>query len=513
MSGAQPIREVVIAGGGTAGWMAAAALASYFENQLSITLIESEAIGTVGVGEATIPQIHLFNRLLGLEENDFVRATAATFKLGIEFVDWDVPGESYFHGFGGVGQKIGKLPFHQYWLRYRAEGGKRPLDDFSGNAIAAREGRFGKLALGGTKRGQPAIRRSLPHAFHFDASLYAAFLRRFCEARGVRRIEGKILGVRQDSASGHIRELHLDGGRKLAGELFIDCTGFRGLLIGEAMESRYEDWSHLLPCNRAWAVPTRRDSPPEPLTRSTAREAGWQWHIPLQHRSGNGLVFCADYWAEEDARAALLANLDGEPLAEPKLLRFTTGKRERGWVGNCVAMGLAGGFMEPLESTSIHMVQSAVSRLIDCFPRSDFSPATIAEYNAQTDFEYTSIRDFLVLHYRLNRREGPFWAYLREMALPDSLQQKMALFAETGAINRFNNELFDVPSWLQVMLGQGLYPAAHHPMVNAVPEDSLARYIATNARDAAAEAEGLPLHEDYIAQHCAIADGAAPVTA
>jgi len=504
MAGAQPIREVVIAGGGTAGWMAAAALSSYFGDELTITLIESEDIGTVGVGEATIPQIHLFNQLLDFQEDDFVRETAATFKLGIEFTDWLEPGHSYFHSFGTVGRQIGKLPFHQYWLRYRAEGGKRPLTDFNPNALAAHAGRFGKRARRTAGNAPATTKTSLPHAYHFDASLYAAFLRRLSEGRGVTRIEGKILGVRQHSDSGHIRALCLSGGREIGGQLFIDCTGFRGLLIGEAMDSAYDDWSHLLPCNRAWAVPTQSAGPPDPFTRSTAREAGWQWHIPLQHRTGNGLVFSESYWSEDAARETLLANLSGAPLAEPRMLKFTTGKRARGWVGNCVALGLAGGFLEPLESTSIHMIQSAVARLVDCFPSSDFAPAAIAQYNAETDFEYASVRDFLVLHYRLNQRDGEFWRYVREMPLPGSLEQKMALFAESGTIQRFNTELFDVPSWLQVMLGQGLEPRSHHPMANAVSEADLARFMDVNAREAAKAVEGLPPHAEYIAANCAV---------
>ncbi|QZH74209.1 MAG: tryptophan 7-halogenase [Erythrobacter sp.] len=498
MKGVEPIREVVIAGGGTAGWMAAAALSAWFGEQLQITLVESEEIGTVGVGEATIPQIHLFNRLLGFDEDAFVRATAATFKLGIRFEDWLEPGHAYIHGFGGIGRQIGKLPFHQYWLRYRAEGGPLALDAFSANLMAAQAGKFGRPARG------TASRSTLAHAYHFDAGLYAAFLRRHAETRGVRRVEGKIRAVRQHSESGHIRALCLDGGREIGGELFLDCTGFRALLIGETMGSAYEDWSHWLPCNRAFAVPTASAGPPDPFTRSTAREAGWQWHIPLQHRTGNGLVFSADYWSEDSARETLLANLSGKPLAEPRMIRFTTGKRAQGWVGNCVSLGLAGGFLEPLESTSIHMIQSAIARLVDNFPRRDFAPAAIAEYNAQTDFEYAALRDFLVLHYRLNRREGAFWRYLREMPLPDSLTQKLALFAENGMAHRFNTELFDVPSWVQVMLGQGLEPAAWHPMADAVSDAELARFIADTARNVEAEVAGLPAHSDHIAATCTV---------
>ena len=496
------IKQVVIAGGGTAGWMAAAALSYYFGKTLNIILVESDDIGTVGVGEATIPQIQLFNSSLGIDEREFLRATGATFKLGIEFSGWSRPGESYFHGFGEVGQKAGMLPFYQYWLRYRAEGGKRPLDDFSANVLAARAGKFGKSTR--TRGSAP----SLAYAYHLDAALLAAHLRAIAEARGVRRIAGTIAAVRQKGESGHITSLCLsggpnNGGAEVAGDLFIDCTGFRGLLIGQSMDSAFEDWSHWLPCDRAWAVPTKSAGSPEPFTRSTAREAGWQWHIPLQHRTGNGLVFSQLYWDEDRARETLLANLTGEALAEPRLVKFTTGRRVEAWKGNCIALGLASGFMEPLESTSIHMIQSGIARLVSLFPAGGFEPAAIAEYNAQSAFEAASVRDFLILHYRLNEREGEFWRYCRTMPIPDTLAQKLALFQEAGTINRFNTELFDLPSWMQVMWGQGLRPRGYHPMVDAVPKGDLARYIELNASKAAAQVNDLPPHSAFLTEFLA----------
>lgn len=503
--GAEPIRRVVIAGGGTAGWMAASALAFYFGRTLEITLVESEEIGIVGVGEATIPQIQLFNSAIGIDEADFLKATGGTFKLGIEFDGWGEEGESYFHGFGQVGRAPGMVPFYQYWLRYHAEGGTLALDDFAPNVIAARAGQFGRA---GDDKAAPAF----AYAYHFDAALYAGFLREQAEARGVQRVEGKIAAVRQNAENGHVRALLLAGGQDIAGDLFIDCTGFRGLLIGETMGAGYEDWSHYLPANRAWAVPTANVGPPDPFTRSTAREAGWQWHIPLQHRTGNGHVFSSAWTSEEAARDLLLANLRGPALAEPRMLRFTTGRRADPFTGNVVAIGLASGFLEPLESTSIHMIQSAISRLVAMFPNSGFDPAARAEYNAQTRFEYESVRDFIVAHYRVNRRTGTFWEHCRTMPIPDSLAHKLALFSEAGRIVRFNTELFDVPSWLQVLWGQGLRPAGWHPMVDAVSAADLAGFIDRSRRAALGQVQGLATHADYLAAHCPAPAAPAPVS-
>jgi len=495
---AEPPIRIVIAGGGTAGWMAAAALARFFRHGAEIRLVESEAIGTVGVGEATIPQIKLFNDNLGIDENDFVRRTQATFKLGIDFVDWVEPGSRYFHGFGSLGRGLGILPFYQYWLRYRRQGGALDLSEFAVNSLAARENRFGTLPS--HVNGQPT---GLGYAYHFDASLYARFLRRIAEVNGVVRTEGKIGSVAVNGESGFIEALVMESGDRIEGDLFIDCSGFRGLLIEQTLASGFEDWSAYLPCDRALAVPCASAEPLTPYTRSTARRAGWQWRIGLQHRTGNGHVYCSDHISDEEAAEILLAGLDGEPLAALNPLRFRAGKRRQAWKKNCVALGLAGGFLEPLESTSIHLIQSAIARLLLLFPSRDFDQADIAEFNAQTDFEWESVRDFIILHYRLNRREGEFWRRCREMDIPDSLAHKIELFRSNGRIVRFNQELFNEISWLQVMYGQGLVPNAHHPLADQLSGKELAGLIEAAGRQSRREADLLPLHSDYIRTHCA----------
>ncbi|HEX8061741.1 MAG TPA: tryptophan halogenase family protein [Allosphingosinicella sp.] len=489
--------RIVIAGGGTAGWMAAAAFARFLRRGADIRLIESEAIGTVGVGEATIPQIRLFNENLGIDEADFLRRTQGTFKLGIDFVGWTEPGSRYFHGFGSLGRGLGILPFYQYWLRYHREGGALDLWEFAANSIAARENRFG--ALPSHVNGQPT---GLGYAYHFDAGLYARFLRTIAEANDVRRTEGKIGSVDVDGETGFIRALVMENGERIEGDLFIDCSGFRGLLIEEALESGFEDWSAFLPCDRALAVPCTRVEPLVPYTRCTARDAGWQWRIGLQHRTGNGHVYCSDYMSDEAAAETLLGNLDGEALAEPLRLRFRAGKRRRIWNKNCVALGLAAGFLEPLESTSIHLIQSGIARLLTLFPTRSFDGADIAEFNAQSDFEWEAVRDFIMLHYRLNRRPGEFWRRCREMRLPDSLAHKIELFESHGRIVRYNLELFNEISWLQVMYGQGLRPRAHHPLADQPSQQELALFIDSASRQSRREADLLPLHADFVRSTC-----------
>ena len=488
----------MIVGGGTAGWMAAAALARFVGQNVTITLVESEEIGTVGVGEATIPQIRLFNSGLGIDEDDFLRATHGTFKLGIEFDGWTGPGERYIHAFGSIGRGLGLLPFHHYWLRHRQGGGARSLWDFSPGALAARGNRF---ARPDEKPG--ALPSGVAYAFHFDASLYAAYLRRYAEPRGVTRLEGKIADVRLDGESGHIGSVLLDDGRTIAGDFFIDCSGFRGLLIEGALETGYESWSHWLPCDRALAVPCASAGELTPYTRSTARDAGWQWRIPLQHRIGNGHVYASAFTSDAEAEKVLLAHLDEQALAEPRPLRFTAGKRRKAWNRNCVALGLAGGFLEPLESTSIHLVQSGIARLLQLFPGEGIADADIAEYNRQTDFEWESVRDFIILHYKASAREGAFWRACREMAVPDSLAHKIALFEASGRIFREHEELFTEVGWLQVMTGQGVTPRAYHPLADQLSEAQLAEFLNLTARHAAHVASAMPPHADYIAQHCA----------
>jgi len=493
-----PITTIVIAGGGTAGWMAAATFGRFLESGYRIRLVESEEIGTVGVGEATIPQIRLFNQALGLDEDAFLRATGGTFKLGIAFDGWREPGHSYMHAFGDVGRDVGLIAFQHYWLRARALGLAKPLVAYALNEVAARAGRM--------HRGGPltaATIPAMPYAFHFDAGLYAAYLRRFAVNRGVERTEGRIDRVERDGASGDVAAIVLDSGERIAGDLFIDCTGFRGLLIEGALETGYESWTHWLPCDRAVAVPTANVGPPLPYTRAIAREAGWQWRIPLQHRTGNGHVYCSAFIDDARATETLLANVEGAPQADPRLLRFVTGRRKRAWNRNVVAMGLASGFLEPLESTSIHLIQSAIARLVKLLPALPLVPALRDEYNRQTDFEVERIRDFLILHYWANGRSEPFWQACREVALPDSLKAKIALWREAGTITREHEELFTEDGWLQVLAGQGVEPRAHHPLADQIGERDLADYMETLELLYRREVQAMPTHADLIARHCA----------
>lgn len=492
------MKRVVIVGGGTAGWMAAAALARFLGQRVAIRLVESEEIGTIGVGEATIPQILLFNQALGIDEDEMVRATQGTFKLGIEFVDWVRPGHRYIHAFGTIGRSLGRAPFHQYWLRHRAEGGISSLWDYSASAQAARANKFARPA------DEPGrLPSGMAYAFHFDATLYAAFLRRYAEGRGVRRTEGRIGDVRRDGESGNVASVTLASGEEIAGDLFVDCSGFRGLLIEQALKTGYEDWSRWLPCDRALAVPCASVEPLTPYTRATARDAGWQWRIPLRHRIGNGHVYSSAHISDDEAAATLLANLDGEALAEPRLLRFTTGKRRKAWNRNVVALGLAAGFMEPLESTSIHLVQSGIARLLQLFPARGIEPAEVDEFNRQTDFEWAAIRDFLIFHYHANGREGEFWRQCREMEIPETLTRRIALFRAAGRIFRVHEELFTEHGWQQVMIGQELAPAAYDPAADEVTPAQLEELLMLCRRHVEGVVARLPDHTDYVARTCA----------
>lgn len=460
---APSVRKIVIVGGGTAGWMAAAAFAKVMGEMpgFSITLIESEAIGTVGVGEATIPQIHAFNRMLGLDENEFVRETHATYKLGIEFVDWLRVGHAYVHPFGTYGIDMLGIEFHHFWLRGREAGDAGELDAYS---IAAMAGKAGKFLR--PRQDQPnSPLAKLGYAFQFDASRYAAFLRRHAEANGVRRVEGKVVEVAQDGETGFVSGVKLENGDVIEGELFIDCSGFRSLLLSGTLDVPFTDWSKWLPCDRAVAIPCELGGDHEPLTRSTARPAGWQWRIPLQHRIGNGHVYSSAHMECEEARDLLLANLDGKPLAEPNQLRFAAGHRARAWEKNVVALGLAGGFLEPLESTAIHLVQAGIARLMTLFPNTDFSPREIERYNRENERDYIDIRDFLVLHYKATEREdSEFWRYCKHLPPPDGLAEKIAMFESSGRVFREHEELFTETSWLAVMVGQGVVAGGHHPV-------------------------------------------------
>ncbi|WP_404373320.1 tryptophan halogenase family protein [Sphingomonas sp. MMS24-J45] len=486
--------EIVIAGGGTAGWMAAATFARFLGNTAKITLVESDAIGTIGVGEATIPQIHNLLIGLGIDQRDFLRRTNASFKLGIEFVNWLRPGESYIHSFGQVGRGVGLIPFRQLWLRGRALGVAGDYGDYSANVAAARRGSF---AIGDGGGNLP----DLAYAYHLDATLFAQMLRAYAEERGVRRVEGTIEGVKRDQDNGDIIALRLDGGRSVTGTFFIDCTGFRSLLLGAALDVPFEDWTRWLPCDTALAVPCENSGPPRPYTQSIAHQAGWQWRIPLQHRTGNGHVFCSAFTSVDQASATLLGNLEGKPLADPRPIRFTTGRRQTPWAHNCVALGLAAGFMEPLESTSIHLVQSGIGRLLNLLS-GDLTDMTASRdtFNRLSDIEWRRIRDFLVLHYVANDRVGePFWDHCRSMALPDTLQEKLAVFRETGAFMREEDELFLDDSWAQVMLGQGVAPRAHSPLADNVDARELGPFLDTVAKACRLKAEALPPHAAFIA--------------
>ena len=487
------ITEIVIAGGGSAGWMTAAALSRFLERGYRITLVESDAIGTVGVGEATIPQIHRFNAGLGIDEAQFLAATKGTIKLGIEFVDWLRPDQRYMHAFGTVGRGLGLVPFHHYWARARAAGQADDYGAYSYNETAARSGRFAK------GDGRPSAIPDLTYAYHFDAGLYAAMLREFAEARGVVRIEGAIASFDKDGETGDLTALVMADSRRIEGQLFIDCTGFRGMLIGEGMGSAYHDWSNFLPCDRALAVPCERSDAFRPYTQSIARPAGWQWRIPLQHRTGNGHVYCSSFIGDDEAASMLMANLDGKALAEPKPLRFTTGRRDRFWAGNVVALGLAAGFMEPLELTSIHLVQSGIARLLDYFPGAGIEPAARDQFNRLSVFEWESIRDFLILHYRANARAGEaFWDACRAMPIPDTLAERIALFEATGRIHREHEELFTEEAWAQIFIGQGVLPRAWHPLADLLPEGDIAAYLATLRDGYRRKSAALPRHDEYL---------------
>jgi tryptophan 7-halogenase len=493
------VQRVVVTGGGTAGWMTAAALSKVLRGRVSITLVESEEIGTVGVGEATIPMIQLFNRVLELDEDEFIRETQGSFKLGIEFVNWGKLGGRYMHAFGRFGQDLWTVPFYQYWLKMHQSGQVPDIGEFAITRVAAYQNKFMRAPA----EVQNSPLNDITYAFHFDAGLYARYLRRHAEGRGVQRIEGKIREVSVNPANGHVAALVMDSGQRVEGDLFIDCSGFRGLLIEQTLKTGYEDWTHWLPCDRAIAVPCASVQPLTPYTRSTAHRAGWQWRIPLQHRTGNGHVFSSHHISEDEATAVLLDNLDGEPLAEPRTLRFVTGMRKQGWNRNVVAIGLASGFLEPLESTSIHLIQTSIARLIDFFPSQGFEQTDIDEYNRLFRFEFERIRDFIILHYHLNQRDdAPFWVACREMEVPQTLKMKMRLFGTHGRIIRENNELFAEVAWLQVMLGQNLQPQGYHPLVDSLGESEVLEYLKGLHELMQRCAGVMPDHAAFIEQHC-----------
>ncbi len=493
------IKKVVIVGGGTAGWLAASILARSMGQQLDIELIESEEIGTVGVGEATIPQIRLPLAMLGVDEHDFLSQTQGTIKLGIQFKDWARPGDAYIHAFGTMGRPLGMLEFYHYWLRSHKQNSAENLCDFSLNAATALQNRYGRLDSSG--KTDPT---GLVHAFHFDANLVAQYLRRLCEHLNVTRTEGKVVDTMLRSEDGFIESVVLENGESISGELFIDCSGFRGLLIEGALQSGYNDWSDWLPCNRAVAVQCETVNPLLPYTQATARDAGWQWRIPLQQRTGNGHVYCSDYISDDEATAVLLANLDGKALTDPRVLRFSVGHRKKFWNRNCVALGLASGFIEPLESTAIHLVQSGIKRLLDLFPNKNFAPEIIDEYNQRCAYEFERVRDFIILHYHANERtDTDFWIDRREMSIPESLMQRIELFRSTGRIIGDARDVFKTDAWLQVMIGQRIVPERYHPMADIPADDQLQKFLGELKRVIGNRSAAFPDHRQYIEEHCA----------
>jgi tryptophan halogenase len=499
LSNPGPIRTVVIVGGGTAGWMAAAALSRLQKNGVTkVVLVESDEIGTVGVGEATIPPIQTFNAMLGLDENDFLRHTQGTFKLGIQFVDWTRRGHRYMHPFGQIGVDIEAIRFHQLWLKLHRKGQVPWIDAYNVSAVASTLGRFTSRAIDGGPL------TSATWAYHFDASLYARYLRGYAEHHGVQRREGKIVDVALRGEDGFVEAVTLEGGLRIEGDLYIDCSGFRGLLIEQALHTGYEDWSHWLACDRAVAVPCESVGEPTPYTRATSRDAGWQWRIPLQHRIGNGHVYSSAHISDDEAAAALLANLDGAPTAEPRVLRFTSGMRRKAWNRNVVALGLAGGFMEPLESTAIHLVQAGITKLLALFPDRGFDPVEIAEYNRLTASQWEQIRDFIILHYKaVERDDTPFWADRRAMSIPDSVAHKIELFRRRGRLFRHEDDLFSEHSWIAVLLGQGVIPEGYDPLADTLSETAVKHNLDRMQAWVRQIAEAMPSHAAYIAANCA----------
>jgi tryptophan halogenase len=489
------IRRIAIVGGGTAGWMAAAALGHFLKPLGTVVeLIESEEIGTVGVGEATIPPIINFIRSLGMDEDEVVRASQATFKLGIEFRDWTRLGHSYVHPFGQTGYDIEGVPFFAWWLRARQAGRAGRMQDYSLMAAALAKGRFMRPGQGPT-----SPLRGITYALHFDAALFAAQLRRYAEARGVSRIEGKISHVGLDPVNGHIDRLTLENGKTIAADLYIDCSGFRGLLIEGALRTGYDDWTRWLPCDRAVAVPSQDGGDPRPHTLAIAREAGWQWQIPLRHRTGNGHVYCSGFISDDDATEALLDRLPGAALKAPLHLRFTTGRRRQTWNRNCIALGLASGFLEPLESTSIHLVHRGLALLLNLFPDRDFEPADIEHYNRVMASEYGRIRDFLMLHYVMTERDDtPFWRHCRNLPVPDSLRERLDLFRGYGRVVPDDNELFPVQSWQYVMTEQGVIPRGYDPMADRI-DPARADILLGELRDVVGNcADHMPSHKAFL---------------
>lgn len=491
--------NIVIVGGGTAGWMTAAGLSTMLgPTGLNITLIESEAIGIVGVGEATLPHIKFFNESIGINEAEFMAATSATFKLGIEFVNWGKIGDSYIHPFGEFGLANAGVGFHHYWRSMMDDPSTGALDEYSLPILASRMAKF-----------QPpsddirSVHSTYRYAYQFDATKYAPFLRKHAEARSVKRIEGKLTDVQLHPESGDIISVQLENGDIITGDLFIDCTGFRGVLSEGALKTGYDEWTHYLPCDRAVAAPCESSGPLLPYTRATADKSGWRWRIPLQHRTGNGHVYASAFISDEEAATSLIDNLDGELMAEPRFLRFTTGKRKKLWNRNCISIGLSGGFLEPLESTSIYLIQEGITKLLEYFPTLTSANIDRQEYNDLMDLEFERVRDFLILHYHATQRhDSDFWHYMRTMTIPDSLSEKMELFKSRGRVTAYDRGLFLQPSWIAVYLGQRIIPDAWDERVGILADTEVKRHLSGLKQLMQRSASEMPSHADYIANYC-----------
>ena len=484
--------KVVVAGGGTAGWLTAYSLVTRLGNLLDITLVESDQIGSVGVGEATIPTMRTFHRLVGIDEQEFMSATQATFKLGIRFDNWGQQNDSYFHSFGEIGQRSWMAEFHEFWLEAKAQGFGGSLDDYCLELKAAKANKFA------TSSGKKPVN----FAYHLNATAYAAFLRQKSEAAGVKRVEGRITQIQNDE-TGNIVSVTLDNGSKVAGDVFIDCTGFRGLLIGEHLKVDFEDWSHLLAADSAIAVQTQATESARPYTIAMAHSAGWQWRIPLQNRVGNGIVYSSRFLSDDEARTTLLGNLTGPTITEPRQIRFTTGRRKKAWYKNCIAIGLSSGFLEPLESTSIHLITTAILRLMKLFPFEGNSRLLAEHFNRETQLELETIRDFIILHYHLTQRnDSPFWQHYKSMQIPDSLTHRMAMFRENAYAWPDDVALFRVDSWVQVMMGQGLMPKQHHGAGRVLAADGLKSQMMALKSMIDRSVSQLPEHADFIQRYC-----------
>lgn len=490
-----PVKKVVVAGGGTAGWMSAALLKKVLGNKIEIELVESEEIGIVGVGEATIPPIQTFNKVMGIDEKEFLKATNGTLKLAIKFENWRVPGESYYHTFGAPGANLGFCQFHHYALRAQQYPNSQSLWHYDLNYLACEQGVFNKV-----NTQNPLF--DLIYAYHFDSALYGQFLRKLAEQSGVKRTEGIISHIEQDPQTGFIKTLHMQNGAKVNGDLFIDCTGIRKLLIGETLGVEYENWSHWLAADTALAVPSERFQQTLPYTRSIAHKVGWQWRIPLTHRNGNGIVYSSSHLSDDEAHATLMGNLDTQALGEPRKIKFTTGRTSQQWHKNVVAVGLASGFLEPLESTSIHLIQAGIVRLLKMFPNNGISPTMVDLYNQESKEEYETIRDFIILHYHVNQRtDSDFWQDMRTMAIPTRLQQKIDAFKETAAIFNETNDIFRDASWVQVMLGQGLSPNDYHPAADVPSEQELVQTLANVYQAKQQPLAKLIAHDDFLSRY------------